>query len=216
MLLGSRGFVRHLITNSQIDTRAIDCTRQTHRITRVFLCVAGSSSDISQHDELRSTGRTAGCRRSRVSADEGRAADLVPRHGFGLPACNLHLLLQGARSYKCLFPACWQLTHLLLQGSVSLALLVWDAATRNVSRQWLYHSCLLLWPCCQLVLVLLWQETAASYGVGAVGSLVYLRMLNRSIDSVGGFTVGAAMGQPRLLVPVILTAAFNRYEPLQF
>lgn len=54
------------------------------------------------------------------------------------------------------------------------------------------------------------QDTAASYGVGAVGSLAYLRMLNRSIDSVGGFTVGAALGQPRLLVPVILTAAFNR------
>ena len=54
------------------------------------------------------------------------------------------------------------------------------------------------------------QDTAASYGLGAVGSLVYLRMLNRSIDSVGGFTVGAALGQPRLLVPVILTGAFNR------
>ena len=55
------------------------------------------------------------------------------------------------------------------------------------------------------------QETAASYGLGAVGSLVYLRMLNRSIDGVGG--VGAALGQPRLLVPVILTAAYNRYDP---
>ena len=57
---------------------------------------------------------------------------------------------------------------------------------------------------------MLFQDTAASYGVGAVGSLVYLRMLNRSIDSVGGFSVGAAVGQPRLLVPVILTATFNR------
>lgn len=55
------------------------------------------------------------------------------------------------------------------------------------------------------------QDTAASYGVGAAGSLAYLRMLNRSIDSVGGFTVGAALGQPRLLVPIILTAAFNRW-----
>ena len=60
-------------------------------------------------------------------------------------------------------------------------------------------------------LVLALQETAASYGLGAVGSLVYLRMLNRSIDGVGG--VGAALGQPRLLVPVILTAAYNRYDP---
>ncbi|KAL3146933.1 hypothetical protein ABBQ38_014904 [Trebouxia sp. C0009 RCD-2024] len=56
------------------------------------------------------------------------------------------------------------------------------------------------------------KETAASYGLGAVGSLVYLRMLNRSIDGVGG--VGAALGQPRLLVPVILTATFNRWNTL--
>ena len=42
--------------------------------------------------------------------------------------------------------------------------------------------------------------------------MMYLRMLNRSIDSVGGFSVGAALGQPRLLVPIILTATFNRYE----
>ena len=60
-------------------------------------------------------------------------------------------------------------------------------------------------------LPLVLQETAASYGLGAVGSLVYLRMLNRSIDSVGG--VGAALSQPRLLVPVILTATFNRCDP---
>lgn len=59
-----------------------------------------------------------------------------------------------------------------------------------------------------LNLLLVLQETAASYGLGAVGSLVYLRMLNRSIDSVGG--VGAALSQPRLLVPVILTGTFNR------
>ena len=57
---------------------------------------------------------------------------------------------------------------------------------------------------------LVMQGTAASYGVGAVGSVVYLRMLNRSIDSVGGFSVGSAVSQPRLLVPVILTATFNR------
>lgn len=36
-------------------------------------------------------------------------------------------------------------------------------------------------------------------------------MLNRSMDGAGG--VGAALGQPRLLVPVILTAAFNRSPP---
>lgn len=64
--------------------------------------------------------------------------------------------------------------------------------------------------CCYSRLLLALQETAASYGLGAVGSLVYLRMLNRSIDGVGG--VGAALGQPRLLVPVILTATFNRCD----
>ena len=70
------------------------------------------------------------------------------------------------------------------------------------------QSCALCFCSCNMLLAL--QETAASYGLGAVGSLVYLRMLNRSIDSVGG--VGAALSQPRLLVPVILTGTFNRYD----
>ena len=69
-------------------------------------------------------------------------------------------------------------------------------------------SCALAPVAVKLLLAL--QETAASYGLGAVGSLVYLRMLNRSIDSVGG--MGAALSQPRLLVPVILTGTFNRYD----
>lgn len=50
---------------------------------------------------------------------------------------------------------------------------------------------------------------AASYGVGALGGLVYLRLLNRSVDSVGG-GVGGALGQPRLLIPVILALGYNR------
>ena len=58
------------------------------------------------------------------------------------------------------------------------------------------------------------QEVAASYSFGAVGSLIYLRLLNRSVDSVGGFSVGAALGQPRLLIPMILTAAYNRWACL--
>ena len=70
------------------------------------------------------------------------------------------------------------------------------------------QSCALAAVAAKVLLAL--QETAASYGLGAVGSLVYLRMLNRSIDSVGG--MGAALSQPRLLVPVILTATFNRYD----
>ena len=50
---------------------------------------------------------------------------------------------------------------------------------------------------------------AASYGVGALGGLVYLRLLNRSVDSVGG-GLGGALGQPRLLIPVILALGYNR------
>lgn len=55
------------------------------------------------------------------------------------------------------------------------------------------------------------QNVAASYGVGAVGSLVYLRLLNRSVDGIGGFSVASAASQPRLLIPLILTLAYNRY-----
>lgn len=51
---------------------------------------------------------------------------------------------------------------------------------------------------------------AASYGVGAVGGLIYLRLLNRSVDGVG---LGGALGQPRLLIPVILALGYNRRVP---
>lgn len=54
------------------------------------------------------------------------------------------------------------------------------------------------------------QEAAISYGVGAIGSFLYLRMLNRSVDSLGG-GLGGALGQPRLLIPVVLALGFNRY-----
>lgn len=50
---------------------------------------------------------------------------------------------------------------------------------------------------------------AASYGVGALGGLVYLRLLNRSVDGVGE-GLGGAVGQPRLLIPVILALGYNR------
>ena len=53
------------------------------------------------------------------------------------------------------------------------------------------------------------REVAASYGVGALGGLVYLRLLNRSMDAMGG-GVGGALGQPRLLIPVILALGYNR------
>ncbi|KAL4854162.1 hypothetical protein ACK3TF_005015 [Chlorella vulgaris] len=50
------------------------------------------------------------------------------------------------------------------------------------------------------------RDVAASYGVGAVGGLIYLRLLNRSVDGVG---LGGALGQPRLLIPVILALGYN-------
>ena len=53
------------------------------------------------------------------------------------------------------------------------------------------------------------RDTAASYGVGALGGLLYLRLLNRSMDGVGGGLAGA-LGQQRLLIPVILALGFNR------
>jgi ATP synthase protein I len=56
------------------------------------------------------------------------------------------------------------------------------------------------------------QETAISYGVGALGSFMYLRMLNRSVDAFGaeGGGIGAALGQPRLLIPMALALGYNR------
>lgn len=57
---------------------------------------------------------------------------------------------------------------------------------------------------------LLVQDTAASYGLGALGGLMYLRLLNRSVDGMGASFLGAAGGQARLLIPVILALAYNR------
>jgi ATP synthase protein I len=58
------------------------------------------------------------------------------------------------------------------------------------------------------------QEVAASYLLGALGGITYLRLLHRSVDSVGDSSLGAAasaaMGQPRLLIPAILVAVYNR------
>ncbi|RAL45024.1 hypothetical protein DM860_003783 [Cuscuta australis] len=59
-------------------------------------------------------------------------------------------------------------------------------------------------------------EVAASYGVGLLGSLAYLRMLGNSVDSIqtqgASGLVKGGVGQPRLLIPVVLVMIYNRWN----
>ncbi|GBF98334.1 hypothetical protein Rsub_11228 [Raphidocelis subcapitata] len=55
------------------------------------------------------------------------------------------------------------------------------------------------------------KDIAASYAVGAVSGLLYLRLLGRSVDSIGG-NGRSTGGAPRLLIPVILVLVFNRWN----
>uniref|UniRef100_UPI003BB7A440 hypothetical protein n=1 Tax=Pleomorphochaeta sp. DL1XJH-081 TaxID=3409690 RepID=UPI003BB7A440 len=59
-------------------------------------------------------------------------------------------------------------------------------------------------------------EIAASYAAGLLGSLAYMRMLGNSIDSMGAGgargVIKGAIGQPRLLVPVVLVMVYNRWN----
>lgn len=58
-------------------------------------------------------------------------------------------------------------------------------------------------------------EIAASFGAGFLGSLVYIRMLGSSVDSMADGARGiikGAIGQPRLLVPVVLVMIYNRWN----
>ncbi|XP_044976628.1 protein CONSERVED ONLY IN THE GREEN LINEAGE 160, chloroplastic-like [Hordeum vulgare subsp. vulgare] len=60
-------------------------------------------------------------------------------------------------------------------------------------------------------------EIAASFGAGLIGSLVYLRMLGTSVDSLAGGTKAAAKGaaaQPRLLIPMVLVMMYNRWNAI--
>ncbi|OAY63077.1 ATP synthase protein I [Ananas comosus] len=60
-------------------------------------------------------------------------------------------------------------------------------------------------------------EIAVSFGAGLVGSLVYMRMLGNSIDSMADGAKGlvkGAIGQPRLLVPVALVMMYNRWNEI--
>jgi ATP synthase protein I len=56
------------------------------------------------------------------------------------------------------------------------------------------------------------RDVAASYGVGALAGFLYLRSLSRQVDSFGSGFGGA--GSPRLLIPLVLAAGFNRYNTL--
>ncbi|XP_039016934.1 protein CONSERVED ONLY IN THE GREEN LINEAGE 160, chloroplastic isoform X3 [Hibiscus syriacus] len=58
-------------------------------------------------------------------------------------------------------------------------------------------------------------EVAASFGAGLLGSLVYMRMLGTSVDSLAEGAKGVmkgAVAQPRLLVPVVLVMIYNRWN----
>lgn len=63
------------------------------------------------------------------------------------------------------------------------------------------------------------EEVAVSYGVGAAGGLLYLRLLSRSVDSTkagsaqsAGEVLEGTVGGQRLLVPAILVAGWNRWN----
>ncbi|CAH9074789.1 unnamed protein product [Cuscuta epithymum] len=59
-------------------------------------------------------------------------------------------------------------------------------------------------------------EIAASYGVGLLGSLAYMRMLGNSVESIQPqgpqAIIKGAIGQPRLLVPLVLVMIYNRWN----
>ena len=59
------------------------------------------------------------------------------------------------------------------------------------------------------------KDVAFSYLVGALGGFAYLRLLSKSVDSVGGegglaSGVNSVASQPRLLIPIILGLGYNR------
>jgi ATP synthase protein I len=66
--------------------------------------------------------------------------------------------------------------------------------------------------CFAATLIFYGRDVAASYGLGALGGLVYLRLLNRSMDGIGAGGMGAALGSNRLLIPLILALGYNRYN----
>ncbi|EXB78116.1 hypothetical protein L484_004818 [Morus notabilis] len=58
-------------------------------------------------------------------------------------------------------------------------------------------------------------STDSIYGAGLVGSLVYMRMLGNTVDSMADGAKGlvkGAIGQPRMLVPFVLVMLYNRWN----
>ncbi|MEW5297050.1 MAG: hypothetical protein WDW38_007187 [Sanguina aurantia] len=62
------------------------------------------------------------------------------------------------------------------------------------------------------------KDICISYLIGAIGGYLYLRLLGRSVDAIGGSGVAAGLGslasQQRLLIPVVLVLLYNRYNTL--
>ena len=59
------------------------------------------------------------------------------------------------------------------------------------------------------------MQVCISYTLGALGGYVYLRLLGRSVDGMAGqgglaSGVASAVGNQRLLIPVILALGYNR------
>eukprot|EP00793_Prasinoderma_coloniale_P006623 PRCOL_00001453-RA len=58
------------------------------------------------------------------------------------------------------------------------------------------------------------HNVAYSYGFGSLGSLVYLSLLNKKVDSLARDDAGADSAAPTLLVPLIIFMAYNRWNVL--
>lgn len=60
------------------------------------------------------------------------------------------------------------------------------------------------------------RDVAVSWGIGALASVLYVRLLSRSVDSVAsedeGAQVGGAASQPRILIPIVLVLFASKYH----
>ena len=60
------------------------------------------------------------------------------------------------------------------------------------------------------------RDVAVSWGIGALASVLYVRLLSRSVDAVAsedaGEQVGGAASQPRILIPIVLVIFASKYH----